>query len=105
MNSEWTTFQGKIVSYNTIDHQHLSNTIWYWKILHDLDVSDAVKVLSDRFNGQLLPYRPHVDFEYEIDMLRDKGFLHSTFSPRVTNIIYKGHVIGEIRTFPTELFK
>ncbi len=101
----WTTFQGKQVSFDTVDHQHLSNLIWYWKVLHDLDVTDAIAKLSERFNGQLLPYRPHVDFKYEIDALKDRGMIvQPDDAVGWSFITYKGTIIGEIRTFPTELF-
>ena len=30
---EWFTFQGKKVTLQTIDHQHLSNCYWYLRVI------------------------------------------------------------------------
>jgi hypothetical protein len=54
------------------------------------------EALADRFNGQLLPYRPHVEFDYAIDTLDRKGFLLITSNPRRTIIVFENEVVGEI---------
>lgn len=69
--SEWVTFKGKKVSSDTIDHQHLSNCYWYLLVIHAVPTDHSMMIgikekLAERFNGQLLPYRPHVDFEYKV---------------------------------------
>ena len=46
-------------------------------------------------NGQILPYLPHVDFDYEIGQLNDLGMLKKV-SNRKYEIELKGEVIGEI---------
>jgi len=97
---EWTTFQGKKVSSDTIDHQHLSNCYWYLRVIHGLRPDSWMMVgikkkLAERFNGQLLPYRPHVDFEYEINELNKRGLLFKV-GPNKTAIVIDGEVIGEI---------
>jgi hypothetical protein len=71
------------------------------------------KELSERFNGQLLEYRPHADFEEEIESLRDRGMLTYEGSAhdndevseddpclvfRVELITYCGNVIGRVIT-------
>lgn len=103
----WTTFKGKEVSFDTIDHQHLSNCYWFSKFTYNLDDTDMHLInitnkLAERFNGQLLPYRPHIDFRSEISMLKAKGYLH--YCPNNPNriIIHNGnHEIGEILCTPT----
>lgn len=103
---EWTTFQGKKVSTETVDHQHLSNCIWFIEVFwidspmaqaHRQELMQAIK---DRFNGQLLPYRPHIDFKEEIYRLREYGYLGKPFSNGVALITYRGVAIGEVRGFP-----
>lgn len=95
----WTTFQGKIVSSDTADHQHLSNCYWYWKLVGDskFDSENFLVPIKERFNGQILPYRPHVDFKYEISALRRKGYLKQgdKFNFK-QEIVYNGLIIGEI---------
>lgn len=95
----WTTFQGKRVSSDTADHQHLSNCYWFWKLVgkSKFDSENFLIPIKERFNGQILPYRPHVDFKYEIDALEANGYLK--VSDRFgfkRDIIYNGLVIGEI---------
>lgn len=90
----WTTFRGKKVSLDEIDHQHLSNCYWYSLLISKRSANEVIFILQEmkeRFNGQILPYRPHVDFEMELDYLRENGLL------REDNKIYlKDRVIGEV---------
>ena len=98
----WKTFQGKTASFNTIDHQHLSNCYWFAKIIFgyeetDLHLIEISNKLEERFNGQLLPYRPHVNFKMEIDELNKKGFLRYDNNNSNRIIIHNGNYeIGEI---------
>lgn len=97
----WLTFKGKRVSTSTIDHQHLSNCYWYLLVCQGLPKTHRMfegirEVLADRFNGQLLPYRPHIDFKYEIDTLDRKSLLLITSNQRRTIIVFENEVIGEI---------
>lgn len=97
----WLTFKGKKISISTIDHQHLSNCYWYLLVCQGLPKTHRMfkgirEALADRFNGQLLPYRPHVEFDYEIDTLDRKGFLLITSNPRRTIIVFENEVVGEI---------
>ena len=97
----WLTFKGKKISISTIDHQHLSNCYWYLLVCQGLPKTHRMfkgirEALADRFNGQLLPYRPHVEFDYEIDTLDRMGFLLITSNPRRTIIVFENEVVGEI---------
>ena len=100
----WTTFKGKEVTLNSIDHQHLGNCYWFSRILYNLDVdNDHIKNLIDtmaeRFNGQILPYRPHIDFKEEIEMLERGGYLKKQsnyLGVEDYDIVFKGVKIGEI---------
>jgi hypothetical protein len=111
--TEWRTFQGKPATPQTIDQQHLSNVFWFNLIFHNTKLTWVQKELSERFNGQLLEYRPHADFEEEIDSLRSRGMLsykgsahdHDEVSEddpclvfREEIITYCGNVIGRIIT-------
>lgn len=98
---ERLTFNGKRISFGKID-QHLSNIFYYEKFVVKLIWADSEesqtipfiqRVLDERFNGQLLPYRPHVKFKAEIDALRKYGLLQLDGS-----IIIAGKEVGEIIT-------
>lgn len=99
---KWITFQGKEVSTETADHQHLSNCIWFAEVFFGIPLPEVQQAIRDRFNGQILPYRPHVDFEDEIKGLRDRGHLSKFDVNGVAVITYGGKTIGEIRRFPFE---
>lgn len=95
---EWITFQGKKVSTETIDHQHLSNAYWFALIIlnqNSEQLADFVNAMKSRFNGQILPYRPHVDFTYEINKLGDMGLVKMVRNKKY-EIVFKGEVVGEI---------
>lgn len=109
----WRTFQGKAVTPQSASHQHLSNTYWFNLIFNDRKEAWIQKELNDRFNGQLLEYRPHSDYEAEIDSLRDRMMLFYKGSDhandevseddpclvyREEEIHYKGNIIGRIIT-------
>jgi hypothetical protein len=103
---KWITFQGKEVSTETADHQHLSNAIWFLEIFfgRQADTQGMIKELEqaikDRFNGQILPYRPHISHSNEIDVLRQRGYLSDFNDEGIATIEYRQKIIGEIRKFP-----
>ena len=102
----WTTFQGRKVSLGTIDQQHLSNCYWFGRIIHGLQKDDdhlkrILDELAIRFNGQVLPYRPHSEFKQEIDALDRMGMLRKFCggdrrSAHVTEIWFDDMKVGEI---------
>jgi len=107
IQTNWTTFQGRPATLFSVDQQHLSNIYWYMLIVLGMPSSELFQVqeqLDDRFNGQLLPYRPHPSFTYEIQFLREKGFLRvkedSSLHQDAYDIMYRGAVVGEINTTP-----
>ena len=107
IQTNWTTFQGRPASLFSVDQQHLSNIYWYMLIVLEVPSSELFQVqeqLDDRFNGQLLPYRPHPSFTYEIQILREQGLLvvkeDSGLSQDAYDIVYRGAIVGEIITTP-----
>jgi hypothetical protein len=107
IETKWNTFQGRPVSLVSIDQQHLSNVYWYMLIVLGTPSSELFQIqeqLDDRFNGQLMPYRPHPAFIHEIQTLNNKGLLHlreeSSAGMTICDIIYNETVIGEIVTTP-----
>lgn len=99
---EWITFQGKKVSTETADHQHLSNVIWFMRIVlgfeSTIKYEPFMKAIADRFNGQLLPYRPHIEFNIEIKFLQSMGVLVGD-DKKGWKIVWEGEQIGEILPF------
>lgn len=96
---EWITFQGKTVNLDVVDHQHLSNLYWYSRIFFGNVPENVLQFLSERFNGQVLEYRPHVDFKQELQGLEEKGML--TWRDRLSGgkeglIMMNKEVIGRV---------
>ncbi len=97
----WTTFNGREIAPENLDHQHLSNIYWYHKLVFEEDHTWVLDVIRERYNGQLLPYAPHVDFTSELQNLEQKGFLHwhptsNGEAITVGTIIYNNQTIGTI---------
>jgi hypothetical protein len=91
---EWRTFDGRTVSFKTVDHQHLSNTYWFMKIYWesvDAQLWQILEEIQNRFEGVVLPYRPRADFYGEIAFLKRKGMI----GPHA-KIFWNGEEIGEI---------
>lgn len=97
----WTTFRGTTLEIGTIDHQHLSNIYWYHKLVHNIEHVWVLDEIRNRFNGQLMPYSPHIDFTPEIHQLEALHILHwhpTSHGEAITvgSLIYNGQTIGTI---------
>lgn len=75
MTQTWTDFKGQQKLVSELDQQHLSNIYWFNKILHGIETDFIKSELEERFNGQLLEYRPHISYKAEIQMLQERGYL------------------------------
>jgi hypothetical protein len=94
----WTTFEGKDVDMDNIDHQHLSNIYWYTRIFSYTPSQAAIDQLKKRFNGEILEYKPLLKFKFEIRELERKGYLKwQTKGDYLLGIItYDGRNVGSI---------
>lgn len=108
--ARWGSFNGKVHDTDTMDHQHISNIYWYYKLLVDISYRDKTVefILSEidrRFNGEVLPYKPMDSFKIEIDALKKKGYIQDNGLNE--DIIVNGEKIGEVikGTSPQNGFK
>jgi len=97
----WTTFQGKPLTVSEMDHQHLSNIYWFHLIFWERKMQWAIDEIENRFNGQILHYRPHIKFEAEIKFLEERGLIRWTTEENdplmKTGVIsFRGQIIGAI---------
>jgi hypothetical protein len=100
----WKTFQGEIVTLDTVDQQHLSNCFWFLKVFWNIDSFKIRAKVTERFNGEILPYRPHPDFKGEKELLVHERLVgdpswrvnEDGHLVRILPIIFKGEQIGEI---------
>ncbi len=92
----WTTALGEKKKFSEIDHQHLSNILWFQEVFNNATRynNDAFYLLNielyKRFEGNRLQWKP-LPIPHEIKWLRDLGKISSD-----GDIIHGGHVIGSI---------
>lgn len=105
-HTEFKSFNGRTNTLATIDHQHLSNLFYFEKYTWPRVGTDPrqeiialiQEELDERFNGQLLPYRPHIRFEQELNVLRTAGYLMED-----GRIVVNGKQIGEVLTIENHM--
>lgn len=97
----WRTFQNKTIPATELDQQHLSNIYWYHKIFFNYNYEFVFDELKNRFNGQILPYKPHISFKLEMNGLKERNMLVETNADdhlrlvKKYSIILNDQVIGE----------
>jgi hypothetical protein len=69
------TFDGQVLKYDELDHQHLSNIYWYNMICLNNKPLNIVNIINNRFYGEILPYKPMLKFKDEIAFLESRGYL------------------------------
>lgn len=98
LNQKWKTANNIEIPLGEMDHQHVSNAYYYWKLvvpfnLPQQDTKGALKMLEQvlklRFNDVLLPYSPLPDFNFEIESLKAAGYLKENGS-----IYFEDKIIG-----------
>lgn len=75
----WVTWDRRLVDLYTISHQHLSNIIYFMRLVNPSFYPEKLQhkinhILIIRF-GDLLPYRPDPRFVNEKYYLQQKGYL------------------------------
>lgn len=89
----WETWNGRLVDFLNLGHQHLSNIHYYMNLIQPRDYTKSQKVairqmLFNKF-GEILPYRPDPNFIHERGMLSKLGYLVNN-----TDIVVHGNKIG-----------
>ena len=94
----WETANGVKIDLNKIDHQHLSNIIWFNRVFHNWESGKKWNIirtaiqneLQTRFDNVLLPWEP-LPVPNEIELIK-----HYCTIDNDDNIVWKGNVIGSI---------
>lgn len=90
------------VYYSEIGHQHISNIYWFWNlVVRNYDNSLGSKILdiiNDKFDGEILSYRPHCDFKEEIIYLDSMKKIQWKVKGEWGNIVHEGKIIGEFKS-------
>lgn len=91
---EWGTFYGRSVDSSQLSHQHLSNIIWYFRVLLNSEPHTQIFIeLNTRFGGIQLPYKPMHSFNWEIDKLFSKGYIANKHD---SDVFVNGQWIGRL---------
>jgi hypothetical protein len=94
-------YKGQETNFKEVTHDHLSNIYWFNKICNGYDDSYLKFILDEikeRFNGELLPYRPQWQFKNEINHLQLYGHFRWNEEKTKAEIIYRGEIIGFYET-------
>lgn len=74
----WRTYSGVKIKFSDLDHQHLSNILWYMEVFYKEFFSKAKleleEELNTRFDGQRLIWRP-LPIPGEVISLIEMGYL------------------------------
>ena len=97
INKELTckTFYGGEIALRELSHQHISNILWFFKLLYDTEPHEDIRgELNNRFGGIQLPYHPLVSFPAEIKALCLKGYTTGELN---ADIHVNGVWVGKIK--------
>ena len=91
-------FDDRLMAYSQLSHQDLSNIIWFDRIFRGTSDSNLAWIeLENRFNKELLPYKPSREFKEEINALTSLGAIMKD-----NTIHYDGEIVGEVVTEHTD---
>jgi hypothetical protein len=88
----WKTALGETKKFSEIDHQHLSNILWFREILTGANFCNCEvqrtlnSELRKRFDGKRLPWKP-LPIPNEIGWIREAAYINQ-----------KGEIIGTMKT-------
>jgi hypothetical protein len=74
MKRTWHTATGENIPFDKLDHQHLSNIIWYYRLLFNHEHKIMINLLNERFEFKLLDFKP-LPIQGEIRALHLKGLI------------------------------
>lgn len=88
----WTTAQGERIKFSALDHQHLSNILWFREILSGANLCNCEvqrllnSELKRRFKGERLLWKP-LPIPNEIEWIRGAAYINQ-----------RGEIIGTMKT-------
>ena len=97
----YTSFNGRKTNLDEMDHQHLSNIYWFNRILNNVlpnRLTLITNITNTKFEGVILPYRPHPDFKGEVDRLEYLGLFKWNDQKTEAEIWYEGKLVGFFKT-------
>lgn len=93
----YKSFDGSKRKLEEMDQQHLSNIFWYNTICNGF-LPEQMKFVTDHIT-ELLPYKPHPDFNHEIDYLDIMGHLLWDNDRTWAEIVLKKDLTFKDKTF------
>ncbi len=106
-DANWTTFDGRKIKFEELDHQHLSNILWFNEVFRGINRYNSTlqfelgMELQRRFNGNRLPWKP-LPIPNEINQLHRKGLIDkegNIIGSRDT-LSKEGQIIGSVTHIP-----
>ena len=100
-NMKYKNYKGQTLDFKNLTQEHLSNIYWYNTICSELGYTTLQFILdeiNDRFNGELLPYRPQWEFRAEINYLEKTGKFIWNEDRTKADIFHLGQKVGYYET-------
>ena len=97
----YRNYKGQTLDFKNLTQEHLSNIYWYNTICSELGYTTLQFILdeiNDRFNGELLPYRPQWEFRAEINYLEKTGKFIWNEDRTKADIFHLGQKVGYYET-------
>jgi hypothetical protein len=98
---EYKNYKGQTTNFKNVTQDHLSNIYWFNKICNRYNDDSLRFILDDineRFNGELLPYRPQWQFKAEIEFLEKNGKFVWNEQKNKADIVHHGQIVGYYET-------
>lgn len=104
--SKWRTADGRDISLDEMTHQHASNIIWFYDIFLKVDHKVIRRLINEKFNGVVLPFKPlpipnELSDMYKLGLITSNGDIIKKISWN------KFYIIGSVTHIPNwrELIK
>lgn len=101
-SKKWHTTDGRVLDFNEIPHQHLSNIIWFNRVFHGMTRKHELDfelntMLHKNYDGVLLDWKP-LPIDGEIRALIKMGLVKNdgTIIGNKNTFRYEGKHIGSI---------
>jgi aspartokinase-like uncharacterized kinase len=102
----WKSYDGRRLYIHEMTHEHISSLYYFMRYIHNSPeesvITEINRVINEKYNGIILPYRPPSDVIGEAEKLHQQGLLKYDKANHKFDIIDDGEWIGEIILKPEQ---
>jgi len=104
-NYTFLTFDNRVIKLGDMEHNHLSNCVWYAICFgYVIHLTIYLAELDRRFNGKILSYMPKKEFKTELEGLKSNHLIEENGMIKMPKRVYinKRFINGYERIIQTE---